>query len=111
MAYASNSFYKMEKISQHAVVKQGLIIAYYFSNVWYRKGLFGESQIPDPNDTDPIEHPDPDDLDETDPEEEDIKYLRVQPQEVDRQKNIHDEEAKTNWDEDVENPAIPKKTD
>lgn len=69
----------MEEILQHAVVKRGLIIAYYFSNIWYRKGLFGERTIPDPNDTDPIEHPEPT-IDEIDPEEEEnINYTHKNP--------------------------------
>lgn len=44
----------MEKILQHSIVKQGLIIAYYFSNRWYRKCLFSETNIPVSNNTDPM---------------------------------------------------------
>ncbi len=36
----------MEKTLQHSIVKQGLIILYYFSNRWYRKCLFTEGHIP-----------------------------------------------------------------
>jgi len=66
---------EMEEIlSQSAVVKRGIIIAYYFSNIWYGKGLLGKHTAPDPNDTDPSEHLQPD-LDEIDPdEEESINY-------------------------------------
>ncbi len=99
----------MEEILQHAVVKRGLIIAYYFSNIWYRKGLFGERIIPDPNDTDPIEHPEPD-IDETDPEEEEhINYRHKNPQT--RNSISPGKKSPTDWDENVENPAIPRKTD
>ena len=35
----------MEKTLQHSIVKQGLIILYYFSNRWYRKCLFTEGHI------------------------------------------------------------------
>ncbi len=99
----------MEEILQHAVVKRGLIIAYYFSNIWYRKGLFGERTIPDPNDTDPIEHPDPA-IDETDPEEEEnINYTHKNPQ---TRSNISPgKKSSATWDENVENRAISKKTD
>ncbi|MGJ1224240.1 hypothetical protein [Sphingobacterium siyangense] len=99
----------MEEILQHAVVKRGLIIAYYFSNIWYRKGLFGERTIPDPNDTDPIEHPEPD-IDETDPEEEEnINYTHKNPQP--RSSISPGKKSTANWDENVENRAISKKTD
>ncbi|MGF7027177.1 MULTISPECIES: hypothetical protein [Sphingobacterium] len=99
----------MEEILQHAVVKRGLIIAYYFSNIWYRKGLFGERTIPDPNDTDPTEHPDPA-IDETDPEEEEnINYTHKNPQ---TRSNISPgKKSSATWDENVENRAISKKTD
>ncbi len=99
----------MEEILQHAVVKRGLIIAYYFSNIWYRKGLFGDRTIPDPNDTDPIEHPEPD-IDETDPEEEEhINYTHKNPQT--RNSVSPGNASPTNWDKNVENPDIPRKTD
>jgi len=98
----------MEEILQHAVVKRGLIIAYYFSNIWYRKGLFGERNIPDPNDTDPIEHPEPD-LDETDPEEEDIHYAHKNSQT--RNSTNRGKTASPTWDENVKNADIPRKTD
>ncbi|MGE8427657.1 MAG: hypothetical protein ACN6O7_07260 [Sphingobacterium sp.] len=99
----------MEEILQHAVVKRGLIIAYYFSNIWYRKGLFGQHTIPDPNDTDPIERPEPD-LDETDPEEEEnVNYAHKKTQTNDG--TSARKASSTTWDENVKNPAIPKKTD
>lgn len=99
----------MEEILQHAVVKRGLIIAYYFSNIWYRKGLFGQRTIPDPTDTDPIEHLEPD-IDETDPEEEEnISYSHKNPQT--RNSINPKKKSPANWDENVKNPAIPKKTD
>jgi len=98
----------MEEILQHAVVKRGLIIAYYFSNIWYRKGLFGQHTIPDPNDTDPIERPEPD-VDETDPEEENVNYAHKKTQTSDGTSARAASSAA--WDENVENPAIPKKTD
>ncbi|QQT33390.1 hypothetical protein I6I99_12820 [Sphingobacterium multivorum] len=99
----------MEEILQHAVVKRGLIIAYYFSNIWYRKGLFGERTIPDPNDTDPIEHPEPA-IDETDPEEEEnINYTHKNPQT--RSSISPGKKSTASWDENVENRAISKKTD
>lgn len=50
----------MEKILQHSIVKQGLIIAYYFSNRWYRKCLFSENSIPVSNNTDPMVVTEPD---------------------------------------------------
>jgi hypothetical protein len=96
----------MEEILQHAVVKRGLIIAYYFSNIWYRKGLLGERTIPDPNDTDPIEHPEPD-IDETDPEEEEnINYAHKRSHT--RNSTGHRTTSPSAWDEHV---VIPKKTD
>ncbi len=99
----------MEEILQHTVVKRGLIIAYYFSNIWYRKGLFGERTVPDPNDTDPIEHPEPD-IDETDPEEEEninYKYKDLRTGNSTRPgKN-----SPATQTENVENRAISKKTD
>lgn len=99
----------MEEILQHAVVKRGLIIAYYFSNIWYRKGLFGERTIPDPNDTDPIEHPEPT-IDEIDPEEEEnINYTHKNPQT--RSDISPGKKSSATWNENVENRAIPKKTD
>lgn len=99
----------MEEILQHAVVKRGLIIAYYFSNIWYRKGLFGERTIPDPNDTDPIEHPEPT-IDEIDPEEEEnINYTHKNPQT--RSYISPGKKSSATWNENVENRAIPKKTD
>ncbi|WP_394677864.1 hypothetical protein [uncultured Sphingobacterium sp.] len=99
----------MEEILQHAVVKRGLIIAYYFSNIWYRKGLFGERTIPDPNDTDPIEHPEPT-IDEIDPEEEEnINYTHKNPQT--RSEISPGKKSSATWNENVENRAIPKKTD
>ena len=99
----------MEEILQNAVVKRGLIIAYYFSNIWYRKGLFGERTIPDPNDTDPIEHPEPA-IDETDPEEEEnINYTHKNPQT--RSSISPGKKSTASWDENVENRAISKKTD
>lgn len=99
----------MEEILQHTVVKRGLIIAYYFSNIWYRKGLFGERTIPDPNDTDPIEHPEPD-IDEIDPEEEEnINYTHKNPQT--RSDISPGKKSSATWNENVENRAIPKKTD
>ncbi|MNK10836.1 hypothetical protein D3C87_288680 [compost metagenome] len=99
----------MEEILQHAVVKRGLIIAYYFSNIWYRKGLFGERTIPDPNDTDPVEHPEPD-IDETDPEEEEnINYTHKNPQ---TKSSISPrKKSPATWEENVENRGISKKTD
>ncbi|MFU1859510.1 hypothetical protein BWD42_06065 [Sphingobacterium sp. CZ-UAM] len=41
----------MEKTLQHSIVKQGLIILYYFSNRWYRKCLFTENRVPASNTT------------------------------------------------------------
>lgn len=39
----------MEKTLQHSIVKQGLIILYYFSNRWYRKCLLTENRVPPSN--------------------------------------------------------------
>jgi hypothetical protein len=87
----------MEKIFQHSIVKQGLIIAYYFSNRWYRKCLFNESSIPASNNTNPVKR-----------SETDIK----EPHKHKRSSNKWPEhKEKSDWDEDVKNPAIPKKTD
>lgn len=98
-----------EILSQSAVVKRGIIIAYYFSNIWYGKGLLGNRTAPDPNDTDPIEHPTPD-LDEIDPnEEEDINYKHQDLTEENHNKRRG--RKKSYCADDVENPIIPKDTD
>lgn len=100
----------MEKLLQHALVKQGLIIAYYFSNIWYRKGLFSAdhhisgSSLPKPNpDTEPH-------LDHTNT---DRKKNTVHQNSHENEYNPHQSGNKksSEWDEDVQNNAIPKNTD
>lgn len=45
----------MDKTLQRSIVKQGLIILYYFSNRWYRKCLFTENRLPAPNTARPVQ--------------------------------------------------------
>lgn len=44
----------MERDLKNTMVKQGLIIAYYFSNRWYRKCLSDDFQVPDHHHADPV---------------------------------------------------------
>ncbi|MDR2272324.1 MAG: hypothetical protein LBF27_15560 [Sphingobacterium sp.] len=98
----------MEKILQSTIVKQGLIIAYYFSNRWYRKCLFSDSQIRDPKNSAPAQSPG-EELDETEAKP-DKKYTHKQTDQHVSDKR-HQFDKKNTWDEDVKNPAITKKTD
>ncbi|MGJ1409284.1 hypothetical protein ACR78Z_06385 [Sphingobacterium thalpophilum] len=84
----------MESIVKHTIVKQGLIIAYYFSNRWFGKRLFNGPETKDSNDKE-AENSKPG------------KMEREAPQEASRNR----QDDNLDWDENVENPAIPKKTD
>jgi len=99
----------MEKILQHSIVKQGLIIAYYFSNRWYRKCLFNESSIPVSTNSDPEEITQPD-LGHTRPQKK-ADSTCVHTQENNSTEEIkQSSKEKSNWNEPVKNPAISKDT-
>ena len=90
----------MEKILQHSIVKRGLIIAYYFSNRWYRKCLFNEVSITPLNNTDPEEGDG----------SADVSYPHKNKRNNNSNKGQENKE-KPDWDDNVKNPSIPKKTD
>lgn len=98
----------MEKTLQHSIVKQGLIILYYFSNRWYRKCLFTEGHITALNAT-PAMKTSIEDLEKTNTLSE--KELRCNHQDADNESSnrLHQIDKKSGGDKDLKKTVNPKK--
>lgn len=90
----------MEKTLQHSIVKQGLIILYYFSNRWYRKCLFTEGHIPTLNAT-PSMKTSIQDLEKTNTFPEEELSCNHQDEDNDGSDRLHQIDKKSGGDKDL----------
>jgi len=95
----------MEKTLQHSIVKQGLIILYYFSNRWYRKCLFTEGHIPTLNAT-PSMKTSIQNLEKTNTLTEEELRCNHQDDDSDMLPQIN---KKSDGDKDLRNPTVPRR--
>ncbi|MCS4224410.1 hypothetical protein [Sphingobacterium sp. BIGb0165] len=98
----------MEKTLQHSIVKQGLIILYYFSNRWYRKCLFTESHIPALNATSTMKTS-VQDLDKTNTLTEAELSCNHKDENNDGSGMLHQISKKSGQDKDLKKTVNPKK--